>query len=73
MQGRFWYDKKLIWPLNSVIETPMKEMPDDIKELYIEASNILELSPKGEKTYMEPCLKYGHGYIHALKEALAEY
>lgn len=27
----------------------------------------------GEGNYMEPCLKYGHGYIHALKEALAEY
>ena len=43
----FWYDKNLIWPLNTGIETPVKEIPEDIKELYLEASNILELSPKG--------------------------
>lgn len=26
----------------------------------------------GEGNYMEPCLKYGHGYINALKKALTE-
>lgn len=26
----------------------------------------------GEGNYMEPCLRYGHGYIHALKRALKE-
>jgi lipopolysaccharide biosynthesis protein len=26
----------------------------------------------GEGNYMEPCLKYGHGYIEALKRALEE-
>ena len=24
----------------------------------------------GEGNYMEPCLKYGHGYLEALKKAL---
>lgn len=43
----FWYNKRLIWPLNTGVEPPLEEMPDDIKELYIEASNIVELSPKG--------------------------
>ena len=27
----------------------------------------------GDGNYMEPCLKYGHGYIRALKSALAEF
>jgi hypothetical protein len=26
----------------------------------------------GEGNYMEPCLKYGHGYIEALSQALKE-
>ena len=43
----FWYDKKLIWPLNTGVESPIEEMPKDIKELYSEASSIIELSPKG--------------------------
>lgn len=43
----FWYNDKLIWPLNTGVEAPLDGMPDDIKELYKEASNIVELSPKG--------------------------
>lgn len=27
----------------------------------------------GEGNYMEPCIKYGHGYINALAEALSEF
>lgn len=43
----FWYKEKLIWPLNTGIEAPIDEMPEDIKDLYNEASSIIELSPKG--------------------------
>ena len=43
----FWYEKKLIWPLNTGVEAPIDDMPEDIKNLYNEASGILELSPKG--------------------------
>lgn len=43
----FWYNKKLVWPLNTGVEAPLDEMPEDIKELYKEASSIVELSPKG--------------------------
>lgn len=43
----FWYEKKLIWPLNTGVEAPIDDMPEDIKNLYKEASSILELSPKG--------------------------
>lgn len=43
----FWYNKKLAWPLNTGVEAPLDEMPEDIKELYKEASSIVELSPKG--------------------------
>ena len=43
----FWYSGKLCWPLNTGVEAPLEEMPSDIKELYLEASSIIELSPKG--------------------------
>ena len=43
----FWYKDKLIWPLNSSIPSANSEMPDDVKKLYDEAKNIIELSPKG--------------------------
>lgn len=43
----FWYLEKLAWPLNSSVESPLEEMPDDIKDLYNEARSIIELSPKG--------------------------
>ena len=43
----FWYDSKLSWPLNTGVEAPIEDMPVDIKELYLEASSIIELSPKG--------------------------
>ncbi len=43
----FWYDDKLIWPLNTGIVAPYEEMPEDIKSLYNEARSIVELSPKG--------------------------
>lgn len=43
----FWYKEKLIYPLQSIAEPPIDGIPDDIRELYNEASSILELSPKG--------------------------
>lgn len=43
----FWYDGKLAWPLNVNIESPLQEMPEDIKDLYNEARSIVQLSPKG--------------------------
>ncbi len=43
----FWYKEQLIWPLASSVESPLEDMPNDIKELYNEARNIIDLSPKG--------------------------
>ncbi len=43
----FWYKNKLIWPLASSVEAPIEEMDKDIKELYNEARDIIESSPKG--------------------------
>lgn len=42
----FWLEGQLIWPLESNIELPLEEMPDDIKKLYNEAKNVFAISPK---------------------------
>lgn len=42
----YWLDGKLIFPLNSNVELPLEEMPDEIKSLYNEARDVLPLSPK---------------------------
>lgn len=43
----FWYKEQLAWPLNTNVEAPLDEMPNDIKDLYNEARSIVLLSPKG--------------------------
>lgn len=43
----YWMLNKLLWPLQSNVDLPLDEMPEDVKELYDEARNIFYLSPKG--------------------------
>lgn len=43
----FWVEGQLLWPLKTNIELPIEEMPENIRELYEEARNIFDLSPKG--------------------------
>lgn len=60
--------------------------PELFKELTLNALDLIKDKPEekqiiflkswnewGEGNYMEPDLKYGHGYINALKEALDQY
>lgn len=43
----FWQDKKMIFPYTGTAPLPNPDLPDDIKEDYNEARNIVELSPRG--------------------------
>lgn len=40
-QFSFWYNKKLVIPKQNTVSKPHPLMPDDIKNDYIEASNIV--------------------------------
>jgi len=42
----FWYQDAIIYPNQSFIESPNEDLDNDIKKDYIEASNILNKSPK---------------------------
>lgn len=43
----FWHDEQLIYPKSSIAPLPNDDMPDDVKEDYIEARNIVNDSPRG--------------------------
>ena len=43
----FWHDEKLIYPKSSIAPLPNEDMPDDVKEDYLEARNIVNDSPRG--------------------------
>lgn len=40
-----WYKEAIVWPLKQGI-LPVEEMPEDAKEIFQEAQNILSLSPR---------------------------
>ncbi len=49
-----------------------KEVFDLIKDKQDKIVFLKSWNEWGEGNYMEPCLKYGHGYINALRQALSE-
>ncbi len=43
----FWINTKMIYPYSGTAPLPNPDLPDDIKDDYTEARNIIELSPRG--------------------------
>lgn len=43
----FWIDSKMIYPYSGTAPLTNPDLPDDIKDDYTEARNIIELSPRG--------------------------
>lgn len=43
----FWQNEKLIYPKSSIAPLPNDDMPNDVKEDYLEARNIVNDSPRG--------------------------
>ena len=43
----FWLGAKMIYPYSGTAPLPNPDLPDDIKDDYTEARNIIELSPRG--------------------------
>jgi beta-galactosidase beta subunit len=42
-----WKDVKMIFPNSGNVAIPNEDMPEDVKEDYLEAKNIINLSPRG--------------------------
>lgn len=47
MKFNVWVDESLIYPLSGIAPLPNPDMPEDVKQDYEEARNILTLSPRG--------------------------
>ena len=45
-QYQLWINDHMVYPMTTNIPLPSKDMPDNIKNLYNEARNVFEISPK---------------------------
>lgn len=52
-----WVNEEIVYPKKSIVPLPNKDLDDDIKALYIEASNILIDSPKGSTALLRLALQ----------------
>ena len=42
----YWIEEEMIYPLLSIAPYPADDMPDDVKEVFMEARNIINASPR---------------------------
>lgn len=52
-----WIDQKMIYPISSIAPLPLDEMPEEVKEDYLEARNIVNLSPRGASALLRLSLQ----------------
>ena len=41
-----WIEDSLVYPVQIIVEDPNDDMPDEVKELYIESAQVLPTSPR---------------------------
>jgi hypothetical protein len=56
-QVAIWIYNKLIWPIQTTVPKPNPDMPADVRMDYEEASEILDLSPRGAAALVRLCLQ----------------
>lgn len=65
-----WVHEKLIYPFKKFYIQPNKDLPDDILELFEEASQIVESSPRGAAALLRLCLQKLCIHLGELGESL---
>lgn len=52
-----WKDEKMIYPDVIAVDKPNEDLPDDIKNDYLEAASILNKSPRGAAALLRLCVQ----------------
>ena len=52
-----WRDRKMVYPDILIVPSPNPDLPDDIRETYLEAASILSKSPRGAAALMRLCIQ----------------
>lgn len=53
----FWKKDKMVYPFSSIAPLPVQGMPDDVKEDFLEASKVVELSPRSSAALLRLALQ----------------
>jgi hypothetical protein len=52
-----WYNKKMVYPLSSAAPLPYDDMPLDVKEDFLEARDVVEISPRAAAALLRLALQ----------------
>lgn len=57
MKHTYWNGEKLIYPRQATVQPPNENMPDSVKKTYLEASRVLEESPRSAAALLRLALQ----------------
>lgn len=56
-QSTYWLNEKMFYPLTGIVPLPNEDMPQDVKDDYLEARDIVMISPRGSVALLRLALQ----------------